>query len=100
MEQKIELFPGVSLRGVTTGRFKSACLYNCCNILLVIFREEVFGDDGQQSNDEGNKRHAGSHEGDQVPNFQRRRSMDNPKCKVAQQNGEPKDDQDTGVKMR
>ncbi len=23
------------------------CLYNCCNILLVIFREEVFGDDGQ-----------------------------------------------------
>ena len=22
--------------------------------------------------------------------------MDNPKCKVAQQNGEPKDDQDTG----
>ncbi len=32
------------------------CLYNCCNILLVIFREEVFGDDGQQSNDEGNKK--------------------------------------------
>ena len=39
MEQKIELFPGVSLRGVTTGRFKSACL--SCSFLRPLRRTEA-----------------------------------------------------------
>ena len=39
MEQTIELFPGVSLRGVTTGRFKSACL--SCSFLRPLCRSEA-----------------------------------------------------------
>lgn len=39
MEQKIELFSGVCLRGVQTGRFKSACL--SCSFLRPLRREEA-----------------------------------------------------------